>query len=105
MIDEVFTLVFWASVLRIALPFVLAALCGAITERAGMIDLALEAKLLFGAFAAAAVSLATGSPSMPKRARSIRAPEPMSSISGRLCRRAMATISARLGCSVKPTTT
>jgi simple sugar transport system permease protein len=61
MIDEVFTLVFWASVLRISLPYVLAALCGAITERAGMIDLALEAKLLFGAFAAAAVSHATGS--------------------------------------------
>ena len=62
MIDEIFTLVFWSSVLRIALPYVLAALCGSITERAGMIDLALEAKLLFGAFAAAAVSHATGSP-------------------------------------------
>ena len=62
MMDEVLTLVFWANVLRIALPYVLAALCGAITERAGMIDLALEAKLLFGAFTAAAVSHATGSP-------------------------------------------
>ena len=40
---------------------VLAALGGAVTERSGMIDLALEAKLLFGAFAAAAVGHATGS--------------------------------------------
>jgi simple sugar transport system permease protein len=47
--------------LHIAVPLALAALCGAMTERAGVIDLALEAKLLFGAFAAAAVAHATGS--------------------------------------------
>ena len=35
---------------------------GAITERSGVIDLALEAKLLFGAFAAAAVAYKTDSP-------------------------------------------
>ncbi len=50
------------QVLRMAVPYVLAALGGAITERAGVVDLALEAKLLFGAFAAATVSHATGSP-------------------------------------------
>jgi general nucleoside transport system permease protein len=49
------------AALQISIPLVLAALCGAITERSGVIDLALEAKLLFGAFAAAAVSYATGS--------------------------------------------
>lgn len=52
---------FVLQVLRIAVPYALAALGGAITERAGVIDLALEAKLLFGAFAAAAVGHATGS--------------------------------------------
>ena len=40
-------------VITIALPYALAAMCGALTERSGLIDLALEAKLLFGAFAAA----------------------------------------------------
>ncbi|MDQ3339984.1 MAG: ABC transporter permease [Myxococcota bacterium] len=59
MIDVLFSVVLWSSVLRIALPYVLAALGGAITERAGVIDLALEAKLLFGAFTAAAVGHAT----------------------------------------------
>lgn len=61
MIEELFTFVFWSNVLRIAVPYVLSALGGAITERAGLIDLALEAKLLFGAFTAAAVGHATGS--------------------------------------------
>ncbi len=49
------------QVLLIAIPLALAALGGAITERSGVIDLALEAKLLFGAFTAAAVGHATGS--------------------------------------------
>ena len=53
MIDALLSVAFLAQVLRIAVPYVLAALGGAITERAGVIDLALEAKLLFGAFAAA----------------------------------------------------
>ncbi len=52
---------FFARVIPNAVPYVLAALCGVITERSGLIDLALEAKLLFGAFAAAAVAHATGS--------------------------------------------
>ena len=57
-----FAILFAAQVLRIAVPYALAALGGATTERSGMIDLALEAKLLFGAFAAAAVAHATNSP-------------------------------------------
>jgi len=48
--------------LLIAVPYALAAMCGAITERSGVVDLALEAKLLFGAFGAAVVGHATGSP-------------------------------------------
>ena len=61
MIDAIFKVAFVAQVMRIAVPYVLAALGGSITERSGMIDLALEAKLLFGAFAAAAVGHATNS--------------------------------------------
>jgi simple sugar transport system permease protein len=60
-IAAIFTVAFVTQVVRIAVPYVLAALGGSITERSGMIDLALEAKLLFGAFAAAAVGHATNS--------------------------------------------
>lgn len=62
MIDSIFTLAFFTQVLRIAIPYALASMGGALTERAGVIDLALEAKLLFGALAAAVVGHATGSP-------------------------------------------
>lgn len=61
MIAALLTTAFAAQVIRIAVPYVLAALGGTITERSGVIDLALEAKLLFGAFAAAAVGHVTGS--------------------------------------------
>lgn len=57
----VLSLAFVGQVVQLSIPSVLAALGGAITERAGVVDLALEAKLLFGAFAAAAVAHATGS--------------------------------------------
>jgi len=60
MISAILSLAFVTQVMRIAVPYVLAALGGSITERSGMIDLALEAKLLFGAFSAAAVGHATG---------------------------------------------
>ena len=61
MIAAVFSLAFLTQVIRISVPYVLAALGGTVTERSGVIDLALEAKLLFGAFPAAAVGHATGS--------------------------------------------
>ena len=61
MIDAIFSLAFFTQIIRIAVPYVLAALGGTITERSGVIDLALEAKLLFGAFAAAAIGHATDS--------------------------------------------
>jgi ABC-type uncharacterized transport system permease subunit len=60
-IAAILSFAFVAQILRIAVPYVLAALGGAFTERAGVIDLAIEAKLLFGAFAAAAFGHATGS--------------------------------------------
>jgi ABC-type uncharacterized transport system permease subunit len=59
--NAIFTLALVAQVVRIAVPYALGALGGALTERSGVIDLAIEAKLLFGAFAAAAVAHATGS--------------------------------------------
>jgi simple sugar transport system permease protein len=46
--------------LRISVPYALAALGGALSERAGVINLALEGMLLAGAFAAAAGSHAGG---------------------------------------------
>ncbi len=55
------TLSFVEMVVRITVPYLLAALGGAITERAGVVELALEAKLLFGAFAAAVIGYDTGS--------------------------------------------
>ena len=61
MIAAILSICFATQVLRIAIPYALAALGGAVTERSGVIDLALEAKLLFGAFTAAAIGHVTDS--------------------------------------------
>ncbi len=50
------------STLRLATPLILCAMAGLVSERAGVIDIGLEGKLLMGAFAAAAVAALTGSP-------------------------------------------
>lgn len=47
--------------LRYAAPLILCAMAGLVSERAGVIDIGLEGKLLAGAFAAAAVAALTGS--------------------------------------------
>ncbi|MFN5158517.1 MAG: ABC transporter permease [Betaproteobacteria bacterium] len=59
--DEVFIGTVVASTLRVSVPLILCALAGVLCERAGVIDLGLEGKMLATAFATAAVGVATGS--------------------------------------------
>jgi len=59
--DAVLSTAFAAQAVKIALPYACAAAGGAVTERSGVIDLAIESKLLWGAFAAAVAAHATGS--------------------------------------------
>jgi simple sugar transport system permease protein len=57
----VIALVFLAQTLRIAIPYLFAASGGVITERAGLIGLALEGYMLAGAFCGALASYYSGS--------------------------------------------
>jgi ABC-type uncharacterized transport system permease subunit len=50
------------ATVRVATPLVLAALAGLYSERAGVVDIALEGKMLAGAFFAAAVAFQAGDP-------------------------------------------
>lgn len=60
-LEGVLSLAFLAQVLRITVPYVLAALGGTLSERAGVINIALEGKLLAGAFGATLGAYYSGS--------------------------------------------
>ncbi len=55
---------FLLSVLRMATPLMFAALGGMFSERAGVINIALEGLMLVGAFTAAVITLHSGSPGL-----------------------------------------
>ena len=56
-----FVIGFVVQVLRIGVPYVCAAMGGVGSERSGVVDIALEGKLLAGAFGAAVAAVLTGS--------------------------------------------
>ena len=64
MLDLLFDASFAASVPRFVTPILLAALGGALCERAGVFNIALEGFILTGAFAAVVGSYFTGSPGL-----------------------------------------
>ena len=47
---------------RVSTPLIIAAMAGLFAERAGVVDIGLEGKMLAAAFAAASVSAVVGSP-------------------------------------------
>jgi len=55
-IDELFTLAFLASFVRYTVPLLLAALGGLYSERSGIVNIALEGIIIFGALAGAVVA-------------------------------------------------
>lgn len=57
--SELLSLAFLAQLLRIAVPYTCAAMGGVVSERSGVVDIALEGKLLAGAFGCAVVAIET----------------------------------------------
>jgi general nucleoside transport system permease protein len=61
-VGEIFTLSLLYSTIRLATPLLLAALGGLLSERSGVINIALEGLMLAGAFTSAVVTYYAGSP-------------------------------------------
>lgn len=59
--DETLIIAVLASTLRVSTPLILGALAGCLSERAGVIDMGLEGKMLLCAFMAGSVGVASGS--------------------------------------------
>jgi ABC-type uncharacterized transport system permease subunit len=60
-VSRVLSLTMLAETLRMSVPYVCAALAGVVSERAGVVNIALEGLLLASAFGAVAAGLASGS--------------------------------------------
>lgn len=60
--SELFSIALFWSIVRTSTPLILAAFGGMFSERAGIINIALEGMMLAGAFTAAAVTYAVGNP-------------------------------------------
>ncbi len=61
LVANLLSIAFLVQVLRITVPYAMAALGGVMSERSGVIDIALEGKLLLGAFTATLGAYYTGS--------------------------------------------
>lgn len=62
LLANIFSIAFFAQVIRISIPYVLAAMGGVFSERSGVTNIALEGIMLSGAFISVLITHKTGSP-------------------------------------------
>lgn len=63
-LEKIISLAFIAQVIRISVPYILAAMGGVFSERSGVVNIALEGIMLNGAFASVLGTFLTGSPAI-----------------------------------------